>query len=219
MQEENSSEVDAAEGSKNELQDLKAFKFQSAPSCSKTVYQLKAPTVTTKAPRLKRKKFNPFTSTLIRRSNEDRARILNAKVGDIICQTSGQGCPDYYDNFIVNLNGPMCEESYCYSKILFLKSALIEQSIEAYYTRLVPIIETKAGSLLKNWHKIQGRDITPPREIKQTIASEDQHLNQLANLLEEELSHKNEGKDEICPTLRRRANIACALRENFQLKI
>lgn len=196
IQEENSSgEVNATQESKNELQDaLKSFKFKSAPSCSKTVYQLKAPTVTTKAPRLKRKKFNPFTSTLIRRSNEDRVRILNQKVGDIICQSSGQGFPDYYDNFLVNLNGPMCEESYCYSKISFLKSALVEKSIEGYYTRLVPVIETKAGSLLKDWHKIQGRDITPPREIKQTVAAEDQHLNQLATLLKEELSQKKEGR-------------------------
>lgn len=124
----------------------------------------------------KRKRFNKAmaTSVLLTRSLQEKKEIISTKVSQILLECQIKDPDEDFDSCtnITDLHSSVLRDIWCKTSPIFTKTKLDYKDMEEfdvfYVKNLITPSDTKAGSLLKDWKTIPGRDSSPER-ITETV--------------------------------------------------
>lgn len=122
----------------------------------------------------KRKRFDKAIakSVLITRSLEEKKQITSTKVSQILFECQIKDPEEHFDSStkITDLHSSILRDIWCKTSSITTKAKLDYKDMEEfdvfYVKNLITPSDTKAGSLLKDWKTIPGRDPSPERTYK-----------------------------------------------------
>lgn len=157
--------------------ELLGYRFKSLQSTSQ---KLKINENLKSVTNRKKSKFRYVKPKLFTTTNEERQKIIQKKVEEILSFTVAKCSVD--ENIQPVLHSFILQDNVNEKKKVFYLSQQIEKEIDDYYVDALELEKSKAacGYLLKNWDIIAGRDKSPQKNTqKEKEASVEEHCMQI----------------------------------------